>query len=196
MAHKDEEISVLSDKIQSLTRDLALDQAELDLLAESEGGLMELSKNINLTTEQAKVFHDEYTNIPPHDIIILQTCGTCGDSVSSRLESISSQLSALTRVVLGLDTVDTEEQESYRAGTGHPEHINIRHLPDFRAKSVMRELECGVSESTEEDVEISVGEDDQDSSRSPSRSEYHLGGVVIPVTVHYNVHNLQPTIFA
>lgn len=55
MAHKDEEISELSDKIQSLTRDLALDQAELDLLAESEGGLMELSKNINLTTEQAKV---------------------------------------------------------------------------------------------------------------------------------------------
>ena len=60
MAHKDEEISVLSDKIQSLTRDLALDQAELDLLAESEGGLMELSKNINLTTEQAKVYHEEY----------------------------------------------------------------------------------------------------------------------------------------
>ena len=55
MAHKDEEISELSDKIQTLTRDLALDQAELDLLAESEGGLMELSKNINLTTEQAKV---------------------------------------------------------------------------------------------------------------------------------------------
>lgn len=150
MAHKDEEISELSDKIQTLTRDLALDQAELDLLAESEGGLMELSKNINLTTEQAK------------------TCGTCGDSVSSRLEGISSQLSALTRVVLGLDTPDMEE--SYRAGTGHPEHINIRHLPDFRAKSVMRELECGVSESTEEDVEISVGEDDQDSSRCPSRS--------------------------
>ena len=113
--------------------------------------------------------------------------------MSSRLEGISSQLSALTRVVLGLDTPDMEE--SYRAGTGHPEHINIRHLPDFRAKSVMRELECGVSESTEEDVEISVGEDDQDSSRCPSRSEYH-GGVVIPVTVHYNVHNLQPTIFA
>lgn len=55
MADKDEEISLLTDKIQSLTRDLALDQAELDLLAESEGGLMELSKNINLTTEQAKV---------------------------------------------------------------------------------------------------------------------------------------------
>lgn len=150
MADKDGEIAVLSDQIQSLTRDLALDQAELDLLAESEGGLMELSKNINITTEQAK------------------TCGNCGDSVSSRLEGISSQLSALTRVVLGLDT--PEEEESYRAGTGHPEHINIRHLPDFRAKSVMRELECGLSESTEEDVEISVGEDDQDSSRSPSRS--------------------------
>lgn len=150
MADKDEEIAVLSNQIQTLTRDLALDQAELDLLAESEGGLMELSKNINITTEQAK------------------TCGTCGDSVSSRLEGISSQLSALTRVVLGLDT--PEEEESYRPGTGHPEHINIRHLPDFRAKSVMRELECGVSESTEEDVEISVGEDDQDSSRSPSRS--------------------------
>jgi len=150
MADKDGEIAVLSNQIQTLTRDLALDQAELDLLAESEGGLMELSKNINITTEQAK------------------TCGTCGDSVSSRLEGISSQLSALTRVVLGLDT--PEEEESYRPGTGHPEHINIRHLPDFRAKSVMRELECGVSESTEEDVEISVGEDDQDSSRSPSRS--------------------------
>ena len=38
--------------------------------------------------------------------LIDQTCGTCGDSVSSRLESISSQLSALTRVVLGLG--DTE----------------------------------------------------------------------------------------
>ena len=55
MADKDEEIAVLSDQIQTLTRDLALDQAELDLLAKSEGGLMELSKNINITTEQAKV---------------------------------------------------------------------------------------------------------------------------------------------
>ena len=104
-----------------------------------------------------------------------QTCGTCGDSVSSRLESISSQLSALTRVVLGLgDTEAEQEEESYRAGSGHPEHIH--HLTDFRAKSVMRELEC-VSESTEEDVEISVGEEGEEDeegeegSCSPARSE-------------------------
>lgn len=97
--------------------------------------------------------------------------------MSSRLEGISSQLSALTRVVLGLHTPEVEE--SYVAGSGHPEIINIRHLPDLRARSVMRELESSVSESTEEDVEIRIGE--EDSSRSPSRSEYHHhgGGVVI-----------------
>ena len=61
MADKDEEIAVLSDQIQSLTRDLTLDQTELDLLAESEGGLMELSQRIHLTTEQAKV------NTPSYD---------------------------------------------------------------------------------------------------------------------------------
>ena len=93
--------------------------------------------------------------------------------MSSRLEGISSQLSALTRVVLGLGDTEGEQEadqevESYRAASGHTEHIH--HLTDFRAKSVMRELEC-VSESTEEDVEISVGEEDEEGSCSPAYSE-------------------------
>ena len=55
MADKDSEISVLTDQIQTLHQDLTLDQKELDLLAESEGGLLELTRNISTTTQQAKV---------------------------------------------------------------------------------------------------------------------------------------------
>ena len=60
MAAKEEEVSALTEQVASLTRDLALDQQELDLLAESEGGLMELSRSISDTTEQAKVTLLEY----------------------------------------------------------------------------------------------------------------------------------------
>ena len=55
MADKEAEITALTDQIESLNRALALDQKELDLLAESEEGLLELSRNINLTTQQVKV---------------------------------------------------------------------------------------------------------------------------------------------
>ena len=55
MADKDSEISALTDQIDSLHQDLMLDQKELDLLAESEGGLLELTRNISTTTQQAKV---------------------------------------------------------------------------------------------------------------------------------------------
>jgi len=130
MAAKEEEVSALTEQVASLTRDLALDQQELDLLAESEGGLMELSRSISDTTEQAK------------------TCHSCGDSVSSRLENISDQLSTLTRVVLGLE----ETGHSYHSGSGHH-----RHLTDFREKSVMREL-------------MSPGCSDEGSRSSPTSS--------------------------
>lgn len=60
MAAKEEEVEALTEQVASLTRDLALDQQELDLLAESEGGLMELSRSISDTTEQAKVNLLEY----------------------------------------------------------------------------------------------------------------------------------------
>ena len=42
---------------------------------------------------------------------IFQNCQSCCDSVSSRLENISSQLTSLTQVVLGLghDGVDDDE---------------------------------------------------------------------------------------
>ena len=60
MAAKEEEVSALTEQVASLTRDLALDQQELDLLAESEGGLMELSRSISDTTKQAKVTLLEY----------------------------------------------------------------------------------------------------------------------------------------
>ena len=91
---------------------------------------------------------------------------TCGDSVSSRLESISCQLTTLTRVVLGHvadmchDTVSdlSDTCDSYQAGYGHP-----RYLTDFRERSVMRELD-----DDSDDVEnnrVINGDDDGDSSK-------------------------------
>ena len=59
MADKEAEITLLTDQIESLNRALALDQKELDLLAESEEGLLELSRNINLTTQQVKVRNEK-----------------------------------------------------------------------------------------------------------------------------------------
>lgn len=55
MADKEAEITALTDQIESLNRVLALDQKELDLLAESEGGLLELTRDISNTSKQAKV---------------------------------------------------------------------------------------------------------------------------------------------
>ena len=55
MADKEAEITLLTDQIESLNRALALDQKELDLLAESEGGLLELTRDISNTSKQAKV---------------------------------------------------------------------------------------------------------------------------------------------
>ena len=46
MAEKDSEITSLAHQ---------MDQAELDLLAESEDGLAEISRNINTTSQQIKV---------------------------------------------------------------------------------------------------------------------------------------------
>ena len=59
MADKEAEITLLTDQIESLNRALALDQKELDLLVESEEGLLELSRNINLTTQQVKVRNEK-----------------------------------------------------------------------------------------------------------------------------------------
>lgn len=125
MAEKDSEITSLAHQ---------MDQAELDLLAESEDGLAEISRNINTTSQQIKA------------------CRSCGDSVASKLEDISHQLASLTNILVG-DTEDdnsshcsvlralaaeqdessSEEQlETYLEGPGHPSH--------YREKSVMREL--------------------------------------------------------
>ena len=54
MAEKDSEITSLAHQ---------MDQAELDLLAESEDGLAEISRNINTTSQQIKV-----TQLPPSGI--------------------------------------------------------------------------------------------------------------------------------
>jgi len=147
MADKEADIAALTDQINSLNRALALDQKELDLLAESEGGLLELTKDISNTSKQAKI------------------CMTCGDSVSSRLDNISCQLTSLTRVVLGhvADTChDTcsdlsDTSDSYQPGYGHP-----RHLTDFRERSVMRELD---DDSDVENNRVINGDDDGDSSK-------------------------------
>ena len=79
---------------------------------------------------------------------IFQSCTACGDSVSSRLENISSQLSSLTRVVLGLGQDDNVSDHDHddTLGYGHDDTLGedtdsdaeLRHL--FREKSVMREL--------------------------------------------------------
>jgi len=154
MADKEAEITALTDQIESLNRVLALDQKELDLLAESEGGLLELTRDISNTSKQAKI------------------CVTCGDSVSSRLENISCQLTSLTRVVLGHvsdtchDTVSdlSDTCDSYQAGYGHP-----CHLTDFRERSVMRELD-----DDSDDVEnnrVINGDDDGDSSKGYEPSD-------------------------
>lgn len=151
MADKEAEITLLTDQIESLNRALALDQKELDLLAESEEGLLELSRNINLTTQQVK------------------TCVTCGDSVSSRLENISCQLSSLTTVVLGMN------DDTYQAGLGHPNH-----LTDFREKSVMRELDDDVDDGDYDEADDASdgydGRDDDDSIENDVDADANILG--------------------
>ena len=53
MADKDADIVTLKEQIEAFDR--ILDHKELDLLAESEGGLLELSRDISFTTQQIKV---------------------------------------------------------------------------------------------------------------------------------------------
>ena len=53
MADKEADIVTLKEQIEAFNR--ILDPKELDLLAESEGGLLELSRDISLTTQQIKV---------------------------------------------------------------------------------------------------------------------------------------------
>ena len=53
MADKDADIVTLKEQIEAF--DHILDHKELDLLAESEGGLLELSRDISFTTQQIKV---------------------------------------------------------------------------------------------------------------------------------------------
>ena len=53
MADKESHIVTLKEQIEAFNR--ILDQNELDLLAESEGGLLELSRDISFTTQQIKV---------------------------------------------------------------------------------------------------------------------------------------------
>ena len=53
MADKEADIVTLKEQIEAFNR--ILDHKELDLLAESEGGLLELSRDISLTTQQIKV---------------------------------------------------------------------------------------------------------------------------------------------
>ena len=54
MADKESHIVTLKEQIEAFNR--ILDQKELDLLAQSEGGgLLELSRDISLTTQQIKV---------------------------------------------------------------------------------------------------------------------------------------------
>ena len=53
MADKDADIVTLKEQIEAFNR--ILDHKELDLLAESEGGLLELSRDISFTTQQIKV---------------------------------------------------------------------------------------------------------------------------------------------
>ena len=53
MADKDADIVTLKEQIEAFNR--MLDHKELDLLAESEGGLLDLRRDISLTTQQIKV---------------------------------------------------------------------------------------------------------------------------------------------
>ena len=53
MADKEADIVTLKEQIEAFNR--ILDHKELDLLAESEGGLLELSRDISFTTQQIKV---------------------------------------------------------------------------------------------------------------------------------------------
>ena len=53
MADKEADIATLKEQIKTFNR--IVDQRELDVLAESEGSLLELSRDISLTTQQIKV---------------------------------------------------------------------------------------------------------------------------------------------
>jgi len=142
MADKESHIVTLKEQIEAFNR--ILDQKELDLLAQSEGGLLELSRDISFTTQQIKA------------------CNSCGDIVASRLEDINHQLVMLTTILVGSDqddkvscshgsevkNVDTnngesfqddENSETYQEGFGHPSYLDNNDA--YREVSVFRELE-------------------------------------------------------
>jgi len=142
MADKEADIVTLKEQIEAFNR--ILDPKELDLLAESEGGLLELSRDISLTTQQIKA------------------CKSCGDIVASRLEDINDQLAVLTTILVGSshdDKVssshsfevensetnngesftDDVNSETYQEGFGHPSYLEDNDA--YREVSVMREME-------------------------------------------------------
>jgi hypothetical protein len=142
MADKEADIVTLKEQIEAFNR--ILDHKELDLLAESEGGLLELSRDISLTTQQIKA------------------CISCGDTVAARLEDINDQLVVLTTILVGsgqedalssshsfeVENADTNNGESfsddvnsetYQEGFGHPCYLDDNEA--FREVSVMREME-------------------------------------------------------
>jgi len=141
MADKESNIVTLKEQIESFNH--ILDQKELDLLAESEGSLLELSRDISLTTQQIKA------------------CNSCGDTVAYRLEDISHQLSILTTILVGSDQddkvscshsceeentaanngesfLDDVNSETYQEGFGHPSFLENNDA--YREVSVLREL--------------------------------------------------------
>jgi len=142
MADKEADIVTLKEQIEAFNR--ILDPKELDLLAESEGGLLELSRDISLTTQQIKA------------------CKSCGDIVASRLEDINDQLTVLTTILVGSshdDKVssshsfeaensetnngesftDDVNSETYQEGFGHPSYLEDNDA--YREVSVMREMD-------------------------------------------------------
>ena len=87
--------------------------------------------------------------------------------MSTRLENISTQLTSLTRVVLGLSPGhhdDTGHNQSYQVGLGHPDN-----LTDFREKSVMREIGDDDTDHTDDNDEDPIIADDSDDDESEGK---------------------------
>lgn len=82
-AHLDLEKTNFQYELYDRQFDLELEAQELDRLSESEGGLVQLTRDMCQARREVK------------------NCSNCGDLVSSRLEEISGQLEELTSILLG-----------------------------------------------------------------------------------------------
>ncbi len=105
-----------------------------------------------------------YVNTTRWWLFLIQGCGLCGETVTSRLEDINHQLVLLTNILIGSSASSSRsslerdgessstshssletggehynDEETYHAGSGHPSYLDLS-AAFSRERSVMREI--------------------------------------------------------